>query len=1290
VAALLVGLAVGLGNLQSAHASNSFLVNFIADAGGDANPGNGVCSTAFPGRCTLRAAIQESNALPGHDEIRLPAGCTFRLTLSGPDEDSARTGDLDITDDLTITRYNAYSEIPATCADPTGIINPIIDGAGLDRALHIMEDLELKLINVDITNGNSVSRGGGIRIDSGAEVILESSSIYENTALEEGGGIVNYGSLTLIGSMIFDNEAAVNGGGISVRGGSLIVRGSQITGNQALVGGGIHNGHWSSAEIRNEGNTPSVISENVALEGGGGGIDNDGSLFLAKSTVSDNVAFYGGGIQNSNHMEITDSIISGNVATANGGGIENYLGNLLIIDSTLQTNHTDNRGGAISNEYGTVTISESTLYKNSADYGGAIYNRHPWDDSPHETIVVISLSTIDSNAASSNGGGIFNLGAVLEISDSTVRANVASTDGGGIFEFTGSMEIFHSTFHNNTSNSEGGAIYTNQGSANIIASEFYENSADTGGAIQGRCGPRDALIYIGESAIYNNYASGAGGGINNVSCSLEMINSTVSGNACPQNTGGIYILSTWPATFMNLNNVTITNNTSDDEAGIMVWGDQSITISNTIIAGNTDRNGQIYDCVGRHIISEGHNLIQVASPPPGYAFCSITGDTSSNIIGQDPLLGPLQDNGGLALTHALLGGSPAIDAGNPAAPGSGSGTCEPGSQNAISRPQGLACDIGAFELLPNTLVGTNVVVQPEDSIAGTTPVTVTFDQVTQEGTTSLTMSDTGPTPDSGFKLGDPPIYYQLETTAGKTGNMEICIDYNGIAFSTTPPILQHYVGGTGWVELAATFPSPNVICGIVTDLSYFALFETFNLPPMADAGGPYAVSEGGSVGLAGSGSDPNGDPLTFMWDLDDNGAFETSGQNATFSASGLDGPSTRTVVLQACDAQDACATNAVIVTVNNVPPVVQAGADQTVAESEPVSFAGSFTDAGSADTHTIEWNFGDGMTTDGTQTPSHAYAESGSYTVTLTVIDDDGGVDSDTLTVVVSSVAIAVEAGADQAVDEGAPVHFSGSFTDPRGGEAHNIEWDFGDGAKTDGTLTPTHVYADDGTYIVTLTVTDDDGGAGSDTLTITVDIRAAIPEEGEDKVIDKNAPGLGDSDAPLPITGQGLTDRDAWVSTIIFGVLGLAAAIPLILLFKRELFERDWRTIGLGSAIFWGVFGMAMIFGFWKIYYSLFYPGWVRWLTPLTILLYSGLGLGMWWLATKLPGPPALWFVLLGGVEGIAEHVFGIYVLRILEKVPFLQGITPFPAITFSFFEYIFYWAIAGWIAYAFARWWG
>jgi hypothetical protein len=57
------------------------------------------------------------------------------------------------------------------------------------------------------------------------------------------------------------------------------------------------------------------------------------------------------------------------------------------------------------------------------------------------------------------------------------------------------------------------------------------------------------------------------------------------------------------------------------------------------------------------------------------------------------------------------------------------------------------------------------------------------------------------------------------------------------------------------------------------------------------------------------------------------------------------------------------------------------------------------------------------------------------------------------------------------------------------------------------------------------------------------------------------------------------------------------------------------------------------------------------------------------------------VWFVVLGGLEGVAEHIFGIYALHILDKVPWLSGLPPMPLIIFSFFEYIVYWSLTAWL---------
>ena len=197
----------------------------------------------------------------------------------------------------------------------------------------------------------------------------------------------------------------------------------------------------------------------------------------------------------------------------------------------------------------------------------------------------------------------------------------------------------------------------------------------------------------------------------------------------------------------------------------------------------------------------------------------------------------------------------------------------------------------------------------------------------------------------------------------------------------------------------------------------------------------------------------------------------------------------QTVTVTASDSDGAFSTTTFRLFVNNVAPTnVQAGPDQAADEADLVSFSGAFTDPGD-DTHTITWSFGDGASASGTLTPTHTFADDGVYTVMLTVEDDDGGVTTDTLTVTVNNVAPTAEAGPDQTTAlEGQTLSFSGTFIDPGfPADTHTFTWDFGDGQTASGTLTPTHVYADDGLYTVTLTVEDDDLGVGSDTLEVTV-----------------------------------------------------------------------------------------------------------------------------------------------------------------------------------------------------------
>ena len=130
-----------------------------------------------------------------------------------------------------------------------------------------------------------------------------------------------------------------------------------------------------------------------------------------------------------------------------------------------------------------------------------------------------------------------------------------------------------------------------------------------------------------------------------------------------------------------------------------------------------------------------------------------------------------------------------------------------------------------FTTQQDTPTGDDVIVQPVDN-AGDTPVTITFHEVTVPGTTLLTTSDQGNQLPAGFKLGDPPVYYEITTTAQYSGQIEVCVDYSGVSYDNEEELkLFHYEidqwkDVTSWVDTES-----DVICGIVTSLSTFAIFE---------------------------------------------------------------------------------------------------------------------------------------------------------------------------------------------------------------------------------------------------------------------------------------------------------------------------------------------------------------------------------------------------------------------------------------------------------------------------------
>lgn len=230
-----------------------------------------------------------------------------------------------------------------------------------------------------------------------------------------------------------------------------------------------------------------------------------------------------------------------------------------------------------------------------------------------------------------------------------------------------------------------------QPGSSLTASDLTITRGDvtSGGGIRNVSG---TLTLMGVT-LSGNLGGNGGAIFNDGTATLR--NVTLSGNVATLGGGGLYNSGT-----ATLNNVTIADNTADNDAngsgdggGIFVPSG-TVTLSNTIVGDNIDKSTgtdpKHNDCSGT-LASGGYNLIEDTTG------CTIGGVATGNLTGVDPRLEALADNGGPTLTHALRNNSPALDAGNPAAPASGPSACESTDQRGTKRPQGPRCDIGSFE-----------------------------------------------------------------------------------------------------------------------------------------------------------------------------------------------------------------------------------------------------------------------------------------------------------------------------------------------------------------------------------------------------------------------------------------------------------------------------------------------------------------------------------------------------------------------------------------------------------------
>jgi uncharacterized repeat protein (TIGR02543 family) len=308
------------------------------------------------------------------------------------------------------------------------------------------------------------------------------------------------------------------------------------------------------------------------------------------------------------------------------------------------------------------------------------------------------------------------------------------------------------------------------------------------------------------------------------------------------------------------------------------------------------------------------------------------------------------------------------------------------------------------------------------------------------------------------------------------------------------------------------------------------------------------VEEGIAANNTGTFSDPGTDDVTISASI---GIVNKAGSNSgtwSWSFGTSDGPTqSQTVTITANDGDGGITTTTFQLTVNNVAPAVTAPDSQTADEGTLKTFTlGSFTDPGADNPWAVDVDWGDGSThtafnlaTTGVITgQSHTYADNGTYTVTVRVTDKDGASDARTFNVVVANVAPTVTAPANQTADEGTPKSFTlGSFTDPGTDNPWAVDVDWGDGSAHTtfnlaaiGAITgQSHTYADNGTYTVTVRVTDKDGASDARTFNVVVANVAPTVNAGADATI-----AWGN----IFTQSGSFTDpgADIWVATVDYG----------------------------------------------------------------------------------------------------------------------------------------------------------